>query len=477
MSVFELDLKPREKLILSLLAITLVGLLIRIFPIRMGFHYWDEAVYLQHAEILSGLRPDFYNELDFRPPLFSLILGTLYLFRPSTTAAHIVVAVLSSLVIPVTYLTSKELFNYKTGLLSALIVTISPLGIEMSHHMLVDAFLATLWISTFYVGLKSFQNEGNIYYMALTGILAALSVLTKFTSLVILPMLFLLALLYRDEKGRISRLKALFTDRMYWFGAFVFLLAMMPYLLWNYMRFGDPLSAFKMAFQLSGSADSFWVYIRNLDQLLPLPIMAFAVLSIRDLSDKRSLSLILPILMLYLPLQFVISNREIRYLLPVAPFLAIMSARGIEKLTDRLEINGGYLAVIIVMVGLFVSGSSMIPGANLSEGLYVDTGEPDVMEASQWLRSNSKNDSIVYTNYRYPALAYYSERDVELISNSESVEQSLINTSKPSGYLYYTNNSPYESPRQSYLEESPAFTKERSFGEITLYYYNSSNSN
>ncbi len=71
------------------------GFLVRLWGMSK-FHYWDEMVYLQNAQVICCGRVN-YSELDFRPPLLSLSFAGVFFLWHHIYAACITTAFLDAL--------------------------------------------------------------------------------------------------------------------------------------------------------------------------------------------------------------------------------------------------------------------------------------------------------------------------------------------------------------------------------------------
>ena len=147
---------------LFLLLIWLFCFLIMFFPVRTGFHYWDETVYLQHADIILG-GYDNYNEFDFRPPLFPIMLAIGNLFFNSLIMSHLIVAFIASLGVFGVFLLGKDLFNEKVGLISAIFYVFLPLNLILAHDLLVDTMLPVFLLFTTFFFIRAFKTEKTKY--------------------------------------------------------------------------------------------------------------------------------------------------------------------------------------------------------------------------------------------------------------------------------------------------------------------------
>jgi 4-amino-4-deoxy-L-arabinose transferase-like glycosyltransferase len=471
----------RRKILLILLTLILVaGFLLRLFPVRTGYHYWDETVYLQQGEILAGESPNNYNEFDFRPPLFSLILGSIFLVNSSLVAAHLVVALLSTFGILATYFVAEQLYGRQTGVLASLIYALSPLAIKMSHEILVDAILPVLWLLSAFFLLKAVKSDRSVYY-GLTGAMAALAVLMKFTSLMMMPGLAVLLLLYElnDKKlnfqSLLESVYSSFKSRNNWILLTAFLATLSPYMVWSFIEFGSPISVFFNAWQVSGARDAFMTYAQGWSVYLLPPFYLGLVFFIWR-SKIESFEDMFPVaffLILFLPLQFIIANKETRFLLPVIPFLSIISAAGFNKLRNMDDIwrKGTTALFVILLIISVLMVPDKLSGRNpLQDGLEKDGWHPPIEDSARWLKENTPNDTIVYTNYRYPPLGYYSKRKIKWVSPADNLDKLVEDYITEPGYVYYSNKSPHQHPSFEELKEDPRFQLSKSF-ENTVYLF------
>ena len=82
--------------------------IIRIYPIHYS-HWWDECIYLQHAEIISGLRENTFNEFHLRPPLLPVILSAGFLVYESVFIASVIMSLFGAIGVLFVYLLAKKL--------------------------------------------------------------------------------------------------------------------------------------------------------------------------------------------------------------------------------------------------------------------------------------------------------------------------------------------------------------------------------
>ena len=130
--------KSKNKLIeiIFIIILFIASSFILLFPLEAS-HYWDESIYLQHAEIFSSGKNN-YSELYYRPPFLSLAISFGYLFWHNLYMAQIVTTLINVLGIVCLYFLGKRLFNWQTGAIASILLMLSPFCIIWSHFVLTD---------------------------------------------------------------------------------------------------------------------------------------------------------------------------------------------------------------------------------------------------------------------------------------------------------------------------------------------------
>jgi mannosyltransferase len=125
----------------SLLAITALGAFVRLYEIGGKGLWLDEAFSIWMArqpvpEILSWL-----VRIDQHPPLYYLLLHLWLRFGDSAATVRALSALLSTLTIPVLYLTGRRLAGRSVGLLGALLLALSPFHVRFAQEARMYALL------------------------------------------------------------------------------------------------------------------------------------------------------------------------------------------------------------------------------------------------------------------------------------------------------------------------------------------------
>ncbi len=461
-----------RKTLLVLSVILLAGFTLRMFPVNTGHHYWDETVYLQQGEIIAGESPNNYNEFDFRPPLFSFLIAPSFLLPGSLIFVHLTVALLSTLGVLATFWLGREMFDTATGLLSSLAYASSPVVALTSHDVLVDPVLPLFWISAAFFSYRSIKGGWKNYVLA--GVSVGLAVLTKFTSFVLLPavltVFFLDSWNYRSPVGNLRDF--VHEKRSYVFLS-GFLGVFLPYLGWSYLAFGSPLHTLETAWMLSGAADPFLRYLMNAHMvLLAVFFLGLGVSLVLTRNWKKPeyyLSGVF-ILSLLVPLQFLIANREVRFITPVVPFLSILSAAGLSELGDRL---GDHFPVFLASL-LFLSLVPLGMEAAMSNPtpLVKNDTSPVPHTAAAWLKANTEDAGVVYADDDWPIVAYHLKRDMVVVPEEYALEGSMAEVFERPGYLYHSRKAARAGEVEEFIQRSGSFELVKTFGDnVQIYYY------
>src|SRR5262249_3333063 len=119
------------------------------FPLTYS-HFWDEAVYLQHAKVMLDGR-DNYSELSSRPPLLSAMYALGFALWDSVYVANIIQGIVSSLAIVFLFLYVRRAFGTVPALFAAALLAFTPFVMRVSHELLTDGpaltlMLAAMWL-------------------------------------------------------------------------------------------------------------------------------------------------------------------------------------------------------------------------------------------------------------------------------------------------------------------------------------------
>jgi Na+-transporting methylmalonyl-CoA/oxaloacetate decarboxylase gamma subunit len=176
----------------------------------------------------QGIDKAFY--MQYRPPLFNLILGFAFsIFGASFEIAKLVVILFNTSVLLPVYFIAKRLYNERCAIYSAiLLVTINSYFLSLTFEVFVYSAGAYFSLCFFYLYIR--RGE----YWNYASILAALSYLTHPSSLIMIISLILIELI----KSRYIIFEKI--NIKYFYPIFIFILIISPWLIRNYIIFENP---------------------------------------------------------------------------------------------------------------------------------------------------------------------------------------------------------------------------------------------
>src|SRR3989344_1433070 len=223
---------------IGIILIMIFGLIIRVYFFILTKNqatWWDESEYIS-----VGLHWFFgipYELNPQRPPLLSLLEGLILYFGGTEILMKIILEIIpSTLLILISYLIVKEMYNKRLALVVALFTSVFWLILFNTVRLHADLpllFLSYLGILFFWKGYVKKQKN---YYIWLTGVFIALAFLTKLTG--VLFGLIILAFLIITEKLRFLKNKHL------WISLILMFLVLLPYFIWQINQYGSPTAFF-----------------------------------------------------------------------------------------------------------------------------------------------------------------------------------------------------------------------------------------
>ena len=468
-----------------LLLLVAAAFLVRIWGISK-IHFWDEMVYLQNAQVICCGKIN-YSELDYRPPLLSLIYAGVFLLWHRIYAACIVTAFLNALGPVFLYLSGRLLMGRLPAAIAALLLAFSPffVGIfpygfasdDTGNSLLTDSPALTLVLLAFWLLLRALDRQ-SIPRFAWAGLALALSILMRFGSLPSVGMLFLLPLAAK------RRWKALMAC-----GAGL-LVGLAPYLLWSRLRFGALFFTLHAGWtHIEGPEESIFFYLRNSAAIFtPVSILGFVVIALSwlwrpfgALPSRPRLPAAFPsnhaplilqaFLWLWLLTDFVffsaMPHKEPRYILPLAPPFLLLAGSGLAlfcTVPRRQFRRAGALLVAAFLAFTF------LPLRERFSHAFIDPGTPEEMLASQLLQSGLAPGTILYMNFNYPAFAFYTSYRIHELPAVGPALYSDIEQIPPGGVLIvYRKTDEVWEPDIEWVNADPKFQRMRDFSTFVIY--------
>jgi len=293
------------------------------------------------------------------PPTFCyLVASFFFLFGEGLFVGRLLSTIFSVVILILVYRIAQEFGNKKTAILVTGVLTINPAFLYYSHSVYMEITQAFFNLMSVYLFLKAEKN-GELKFFWLSGLFLGLSLITKYSSLVLL--LFFIFWFFIKYRSRFILKKEIYT----------FILPVIGCLL-AWFVFGYVLDKEEFFYQLKwwlqgpeGSPYS-WRTVSNITYLKELIgvitpgfllILIYAVYNWARTAGKRFKPELLTLLPLYFFLYvlfiFSLPMKDIKYVTPLLPILAIFVSSHI-KFTLKLKFNPkGVVVALLLCLLLF----------------------------------------------------------------------------------------------------------------------------
>lgn len=165
----------RKYTILLLLLIVLLGTFLRIYDLGKENLWLDEGYTLATAEKSTSELLDSLYEYEINPPAYFLMIHYwISLFGTSEFSLRFPSVIFGLISIFLIYLLGKEWFNKKTGLISAMLMSISMLNIEYSQEARTYTLLVMVTLLSLYFFTRLLKKGAPSHYIAYVLATAAL---------------------------------------------------------------------------------------------------------------------------------------------------------------------------------------------------------------------------------------------------------------------------------------------------------------
>ena len=445
--------KMEKKDVIVVIYLLFISLYIRAFNLSNVCMYGDEWLYwLKTNKILANNFLPTADVFDYSPPFLSYIEAVIaLLFEGDLSNFRMISVIFGSLTVPFLYLFGKEMYDRKTGFLSALFLCFSAYHCLYSRTIMLEAltlFFITSFLYFFWLSEKENGAEKRIKYACVAGTMMGLAFDAKYISFFLIPAIPLYILWTRR-----FQFKALVEKRMILIAIFAFLL-FLPLLIclfytgvgfhgvfyyadekfekesiatnrvWSF-SLGDLLmrGSQKIGEVLAWGVSIFSPYIMSYVVLLFfLTIISYLPGFLRG--ERKSSFLIIPLFILCL---FVLgSARHRHYLIYILPFYFVMLSNFILNSFKNLG-KGGFLlnffriiSILLAAILLFSSFISAFTSPYWDKGEYswicnvVNYIKRDIKDGNACYCSKDKVIIGTFTSLKEP-VDYYIDFNASII--------------------------------------------------------------
>ncbi len=477
--------KSRSRVLIAALLLLFMGaFLIRVWGLTY-LHYWDEMVYLQNAKVICCGKTN-YSELDFRPPLLSVLFAGAFLIRDHLFAACAVAAALNALGPVFLFLSGRRIVGALPAALASLLLAFGPFFVgvfpagfdsdDTGNSLLTDSPALTLVLLTLWLMLRALETP-KLSRFAGAGFAMAMAILTRFGSIPACGLLCLLPLLAKPRwRASLATAAGLVAG-------------MGPYLLWSRLTYGGYWETLRKGWtNVEGPEPPFTFYLVNFPTLftwigvLGLCLAAGAGFVAIAPSRRRNLaslhgasiaahpSVLQGFLWLWLLAGFLFFSRmphkEPRYFLPAAPPFLLLSGYGLALLC---RLPGRRLRP--VGIGLLTAGmvAGLLPSLSRLDGPFVVPDRPDEMTASAFLESSFTAATPLYMNFNYPAFAYFTKSRIEVLPIGGPEVYRAIEAIPGGGILIAYRQNESGDPKIPLLNQSPSLEVLKEYPTLVIY--------
>jgi len=380
--------------------------------------WWDEAEYMLKAKSMALGTPS-TGWWDGRPILFPFILSLLMMLGFNEISLRLLLLVISLASVYLIYYIGMALFQKKIGIIAAFFYSLFYLNLFYSMRLLTDI------ISVFF-GLLGFafflSKKQKLIWLCIPAI--AIASLLRFP----LFLFFIILVIYILA----TEANSFYKNKDYGISLVLGSVVGSIYLLWSYLRFGNPLYALSYAGGGAIEGITFGSGLSVLKQYLftfpnyfhtiLLIILLFSFLYLFEvligldiifknknhyLSSKFFLFIWIFIIFAYF--SFGVSHYEDRYVFPAFPALFYLIALMAIEIQTRL-LKYGKLISLIFIVAVIVFGSyALVAHSNSIIKERVSSFE-SIKNAGLWIKENSNSEDRVLIR-SHPQNTYYSERE------------------------------------------------------------------
>jgi len=437
----------RETKILIILFI--FALLIRIlFAFSSPVKWWDETVYSDLGYELSknpfdysfanGGWSDFIGDnawpkAGFRAPLLPYTLAVFYFLRIEFLI-NFLMPLVGALSVSLTYMLGKKLFNSKVGFYSALFLSVFPFHVYFSGRILTDVFSTFFILLSVFFFWKGFE-QGNKPSKFLFGFILALTILSRYTALWIIP-IFFIYLCIKNKSFKFMK------DKSLWQTFFIFLLTLLPWFVYSAFTYGNPLGAFihgsKAASYWGGIQPWYFFFQQGWEIFCVMGILiifSLVYLFITKKFKKNEVYFLLFWIFLFLFMAMLMPHKEERFLLPILPAVCILGGFFLDAINIKFKNKIVFIVLIILSLSFFVC-------INFSETYKQSYTKENYcfLKGNEFLKNASFSSVIITENS--PITYYYTKRETHFYPNNwnvNSLKNLVDNYKNQEIYIFFSN--------------------------------------
>jgi len=447
-----------------LIAIFVIALLVRIiFVFSMPIKLWDETIYLNLGVDLSH-NPlsysfshgwsDFipsggdafygYPKAGFRAPLLPYLISIFYLLNLGFLS-NFLMPLIGALSVILIYKLGKELFNEKVALISSLLFAFIPLHVFYSGRVLTDVLFTFFVLLTFLCFWKGYEKNSK-KHKVLFGVFLALTLLSRYTALWIMP-IFLLYFLARDKSLKFLK------DKYLWYSILTFFVTLIPWFIYGILEYNNPIGAFIHGVKASaywGGLQSWTFFFDYWWQMFSIVGIIFVIALIyifyKKEFFKKEIYLLLIWFAFFLGMAIYMPHKEDRFVLAIVPTIVLITGYFIDKIKRYKK------QIIVILLGILIL--SLCLNFYGTYKTYYNTNTDCFKQVGLKLKTIQGDFLIVSENP--PLFRYYAQQESAYYPdnlNEETLKELANSTNKKVYFVFTKFNSSFETEKWQNLNK------------------------
>jgi 4-amino-4-deoxy-L-arabinose transferase-like glycosyltransferase len=352
---------------------------------------------------------------------------------------------IGTLTIFLVYLLGKEMFNKKTGIISATIIAFVPIHVIYSGRILNDVLVTFFITLAFFFFWKGFE-KGNEKYKIFWGIVLGIGLLARYTMLWIIP-IFPIYLWIKNKS--LNFLK----DKYLWYAIIGFFVVLIPWFVYGYFEYGNIFGGFLHGFKGAaywGGNQSWMFFFQNHRYIFSISGILF-VLSLIGISytkdyKKREVYILLIWSLLYFIMLVIMPHKEERFVIPIIPAISLIIGYSLNKIKSYKKIILGIILIILLWSCL----SILVHDKNISS----NTNTECFIETMNFLKK--QGDNYITVSENPPIVRYFTNTESSFYPDKiteESLKEVSNSTNKTVYFIFNKLNSGFETDKWMKLNE------------------------
>jgi len=410
--------------------------------------WWDEAEYTAAANLFVYNIP--YEISAQRLVFFQFLISLIFKLGLKELAVRFILVIIPSiLIIFVTYVFVKDMYDKRIALITTLMTSVFWIHLFYSMRIMNDELGFLFGLLALFLFWKGYIKGKNNKLIYLSALFIALSFLIRPAGIFYAGIL--VCFLFVTEGFKFLKKPQL------WAMPIIFFITLIPHLLWSHFYHGSAF-AFRTAYGKPGIvptlSDSAKLMFSFIPQYLDTIFFVFFLIGLLTLiplflnldrivlkGSKKyyaDLFMLISILFIEAAFIFIIWDAENRWLMPMSVGLFVFTTKGILLIYDVLKKHTKKIIAMVFIILILASGTYVqLKHADEIIKLRMPSYMP-VKEAGIWLKEYSNPGDVVFSR-SWPQNNYYSERETFTFSspNETTKKQELLALLKEKNTRFY----------------------------------------